>query len=93
MRLSKDKSNIHPFVLEDILKAENGSMILAGMLYLYETVLPGAEKNRIFEELEKRFGVYGIQVDREFEKIVWRDAQIIGMIDIEKKYPVKKRKF
>ncbi len=90
---SRDQANriaFSSFVLEDIMKFENGSMILAGIMYLYKTVLPTANKNRIFEELEKRFGTYGIYTDRELEEIAWRNAQIIGLIDIKKKYPIEK---
>lgn len=80
------------FVLEHIMKFENGSMVLAGILYLHKTVLPSADKIRVFEELEKRFGAYGIQIDRELEEIVWRNSQIIGLIDVEKKYPIERQK-
>ncbi len=72
------------YVLENIMKYENGSMILAGLIYLHKTVLPVAKKERLFEELEKRFGVHGIIVNREFEEIAWLGVQIIGLAEIEK---------
>lgn len=81
------KFAISSYVLEDILKEEEGSEILANIIYFEKCFLPGENLDRIINELNER----GLNPSPRMIKEIWKDLAILNIIEMEPK-TIKKRK-
>ena len=75
-------------VLENILKEEMGSEILAGMIYLEKNVFPGTDLSTIVAGLNKR----GYSLTPQLAETIWKDLEILGIKDSAVKRGYQKSK-
>jgi len=76
------------FVLEDVLNQEQGSEILAGIIYIGKTVYPGQNLSIILPELNER----GYNPSPELAEAIWKDLAILDIRDMDTKSFTRERK-
>ncbi len=83
-----EKIVVASVTLENILKEEFGSEILAGMIYLEKNIFPHTDLSTIVAELNKR----GYFPTPQLAETIWKDLEIIGIRDSEVKRVYQKSK-